>query len=32
VGEHTLGVTKAKEILVSGASWEKLQELVRFLS
>lgn len=32
VGEHTLGVTKAKEILVSGAPWEKLQELVRFLS
>ncbi|MGB3557703.1 MAG: anthranilate phosphoribosyltransferase, partial [Geitlerinemataceae cyanobacterium] len=31
VGEHVLGVAKAKEILASGTPWEKLQELVRFL-
>ncbi|MGB5900942.1 MAG: anthranilate phosphoribosyltransferase, partial [Geitlerinemataceae cyanobacterium] len=28
VGEHVLGVAKAKEILASGTPWEKLQELV----
>lgn len=28
---HADGVAKAKEILASGAPWEKLQELVRFL-
>jgi anthranilate phosphoribosyltransferase len=31
VGEHALGVARAKEVLASGAPWEKLQELVRFL-
>ena len=31
LGEHRQGVERAKEILASGAAWEKLQELVRFL-
>lgn len=31
VAEHAGGVAQAKEILASGAPWEKLQELVRFL-
>ena len=31
LGEHRQGVERAKEILTSGAAWDKLQELVRFL-
>ncbi|MBE9042314.1 anthranilate phosphoribosyltransferase, partial [Oscillatoriales cyanobacterium LEGE 11467] len=31
LGEHERGVAKAQDILESGAAWEKLQELVRFL-
>ena len=31
LGEHRQGVERAREILASGAAWEKLQELVRFL-
>ncbi|MDY6940281.1 MAG: anthranilate phosphoribosyltransferase [Cyanobacteriota bacterium] len=31
LGDHQAGVTRVKEILDSGAAWDKLQELVRFL-
>jgi anthranilate phosphoribosyltransferase len=29
--DHVAGITKAKEIMASGAAWTKLQELVTFL-
>ncbi|XTZ12029.1 MAG: anthranilate phosphoribosyltransferase, partial [cyanobacterium endosymbiont of Rhopalodia inflata] len=29
--QHNLGITKTKEILSSGAAWEKLEALVKFL-
>ncbi|AFY38033.1 anthranilate phosphoribosyltransferase [[Leptolyngbya] sp. PCC 7376] len=31
-GDHTAGIAKAKDVIASGAAWDKLQSLVTFLN